>query len=460
MPGSTEALYRTHDNHRWFFPFLLSGVLFVAYAAWMTGFTFTFSEVELAPNYQMLANAFAKGRLDIEETPQDDASTFRGKRYLYFGPVPACLRLPAAFFGGSIPTGFMVVLFSAGLGAAYWEILRLLSPRLAGLHGQSHERVFGITFVLSGYSLFLATLPYIHHEAIAAASFFLMVAVGVFLRALLDDFRISIRDAAVCGAAVALSFGSRFSYVFSGIFLVGSLLVGMRGKARSPWPAIVLVGIPLFGLALLLAYNYARFGAVGEFGMTHADSIVYEDYLRQGRFWRYDNLPYNVWDYFFRMPSFEAKFPFVKTSLYILKVESVSNVRYFLIHVNELVGSVFFMMPILLGMFIALRVWLTGEGDVRARCVRSLAVLFFLQVLPLCLSMASTARYCCDFLPVMMIVSFVGATAAGTKCWGVRVTAFAGMLSLLLSWTIAINGIVEYAEFLGYRSPLLRFLSH
>ncbi len=43
-----------------------------AYPAWMTGFTFVFREPDLLPNYNMLAKAFAKGQLFIDETPPED----------------------------------------------------------------------------------------------------------------------------------------------------------------------------------------------------------------------------------------------------------------------------------------------------------------------------------------------------------------------------------------------------
>ncbi len=310
-----------------------------------------------------------------------------------------------------------------------------------------------------GYTLLLCTLPYIHHEAIAAASFFFLLALSLFLRSVSRGYDLTVGEGILLGLSVALSMGSRFSYAFSGAFLILALLVGSWRNRADYSAAIWASGVALFGLGLLLAYNYGRFGSLGEFGMTHADSIIYEDYLKQGRFWRYDNIPYNMWDYFFAIPGIRTGFPFAKLTVYILKVESITEAKYFLLHVNELCASVFLIMPVLLFLFAGFRaVKAGGSGSTRVYC-RCLTTLLALQVVPLCLSMASTARYCFDFLPVMMMLSCLGAFTLRMKPGDRFVLALAGaVISLVISSAVVLDGMVEYAGFLGYHAPLLRAL--
>ena len=147
-----------------------------AYAAWTTWFTFVFREPDLLPNYNMLAKAFGKGQLFIDETPPEDYLDVNGKRYLYFGPLPALIRLPVWFLlGRGIPTGLMIALFCAGSAVLFSLIINEFT-----LVGESSDSllkaVFIVLFIFNGYSLFMTLIPSIHHEAIAAAMFFLMFA--------------------------------------------------------------------------------------------------------------------------------------------------------------------------------------------------------------------------------------------------------------------------------------------
>ena len=105
------------------FAVLICSLLFNV--AWQTGFTFSFSETPLWPNYNMLSKAFYRGQVSIDDTPQEDYLDYNGRKYLYYGPLPALLRLPLLVaLPHGVPTGFMVALFCAGcayLFAGCWR---------------------------------------------------------------------------------------------------------------------------------------------------------------------------------------------------------------------------------------------------------------------------------------------------------------------------------------------------
>ena len=123
----------------------------------------------------MLAKAFGKGQLFIDETPPEDYLDVNGSG-IDFGPLPALIRLPVWFLlGRGIPTGLMIALFCAGSAVLFSLIINEFT-----LVGESSDSllkaVFIVLFIFNGYSLSMTLIPSIHHEAIAAAMFFLMFA--------------------------------------------------------------------------------------------------------------------------------------------------------------------------------------------------------------------------------------------------------------------------------------------
>ena len=113
--------------------------------------------------------AFAKGQLFIDEMPPEDYSIANGNRYLYFGPLPALIRLPVRLLlGRGIPTGLMIVLFCAGSAVLFALAINELTL-VQESSDSLLKTVFIILFIFNGYSLLITLIPSIHHEAIAAA---------------------------------------------------------------------------------------------------------------------------------------------------------------------------------------------------------------------------------------------------------------------------------------------------
>jgi hypothetical protein len=86
-----------------------------------------------------------------------------------------------------------------------------------------------------------------------------------------------------------------------------------------------------------------------------------------------------------------------------------------------------------------------------------LAAVFAAQCLTISLTLASTARYYYDFLPIMMMMSYIGAMwfqKHGTRP-RVMIGALA-VLSIVLSFALPMNAIGLYRHFIEYKSPLLQ----
>ncbi len=435
-------------------------IVCIFYAAWMTGLRFVFVECKMFPNYNMLASAFVSGHLFIENTPPVDTVLKDGKRYIFSGPVPALLRMPLMMIGKGIPTGLMIVIFCAAVSTLFAMILEELIPSLEIRRFTLTKNLFVFMFIFNGVSLFMVTIPSIHHESICAAMFFLMLSIWLLLRAKNKGYQIRVGNSILLGMTLSLAIGSRSSYVFAAAVIGCVLAFGMLKnygsipKAQIIRSLTIIAGIAAVSAGLLLWYNYNRSGSFFDFGMKYLVSL-YRDYFDKGGYFRYDHFPYNFWSLFFQLPEFIPVFPFLLLPRYILQVHSIGLMPYFLINSNELTVSIFFLMPILVLCFVPLftkRFLCNGSLGKYVICSAVLVA----QILSVGFTVATIARYYYDFLPLLMMMAFIGAVSLKMNRKISDMTLmFLGIVSILISWALPMNAIQFYAQFIDYPSPLL-----
>jgi hypothetical protein len=411
----------------------------------------------------MLAGAFLKGQLFIDETEVEDCAVFSGRTYMYAGPGPALLRIPfLKLFGAEIPTGLFTSLFTVGIAYFFALIIMQFADRRNDPSVRFAAGLFIFTFCLNGYSVFMVTIPLFHHEAITTAMFFFMAALFVVVRVRRDGYSVSLVAAASVGLTLAFCVASRIAYLPAVAILMGVLIRGMlryKTNVLSPWKQVastaVIVGIVAVAIGLLLAYNYARFDDAFEFGTTYLTSW-YEEYFLKGYYFRYDHIPYNVWSYFFRIPAVSPEFPFIHLPAYIVKVQSIALSPYILINVNELSASIFTLMPVFVLCALPAMIPAKHRTPADLRMYLLLLLLLALQVVVISLTVAATARYYYDFLPIMMILCYQGALALiELGEWPKPLLAILAGLSIVVSLALPLNAIHFYASFINYQSPLL-----
>lgn len=434
--------------------------------SWMTGVTFQFSECTSWPNFNMLARALAKGQLHLDETGVEDFSMVNGRAYLYSGPVPAILRLPVVLFHPEgIPTGFMIALFVAGTCIVFVLTLSLLVREDPHPSDRLIQTAFAGFIISNGTSLFMTAIPSFHHEAITAGMFFLSSSLYLFFKVRASSYRPNLTTALLMGTCLALCLGSRLSYAPSAAFLGLVTLWGMwkarpEGQQAQILPAAgIIVGITALGVGLLLAYNYARYGTLLDSGMQYQASNVFGEYFRAGNYFRYDHIPHNIWSFFFRVPRLNPDFPFIALPAYTMKVESLQFLPYLLLYRNELSASVFLLMPVLLSAFYPIAARLAGRDEPFMRSYGIVTVVFVLQVVPVAATVASTARYYYDFLPVLALAAYLGAIqmTRRRRFLGYLVSALV-IASVVVSLTIPVHGILFYRDLIGFESPLRTLL--
>ncbi len=431
------------------------------YAGWMTGLSFRFPETSGFPTYNMLARGFLAGHTSIDARPLADYLSYAGKTFLYFGPGPALFHLPAAALADTdTPTGLVIVLLMAISVAVFYAISTCLE---SGLKAAPAARLaITLLFALNGYSLLMATIPSIHHEAIVSAMLFLLCGTYLVLQCLRNDGALSSGRAALCGAALCMALVSRFSCALT-VVLLGAALLDAVARAPAGAPRrralaafAIVAALIAGGFAAVLSYNYLRFGAPFDFGVQYM-ATLYRSYFVEGHYFRLDHLPHNLSSYLLRLPDFRPVFPYVWLPFYVLEVTSTSSTPDRLLHVNELAVSVVVLVPVLvLGLFASS--WLrAGRSEFQRRAAGVLAGSVLLQIIPLSLTVAAAARYYLDFLPFMLLLSYQGFLVTRER-WrrGGLWFGFGCFVSLVTSSAVVLNGLPFYARFFEFESPLLR----
>ena len=284
--------------------------------------------------YPMLADAFRSGKLYLNvkpsaelqnlENPYDsqqyltveslhDASLFKGRYYLYWGPVPALLTalLPASLV---ISDTHLTLFFGACLALIGGSFLLFVWRRFFPLI--SWWAVLpGLLILLWGTPLPFAFFGSgIYETAIISGQFFLILGL-LFLFIGLSDDKPRFGFLLVTGVCWAMAAGSRAALTPAILVLTSSAFWRAWKISNSNrsifWYCVVLLGLPLaIGAAGLAWYNFARFGSIFETGMCYQLSVTD---MRQvcSHIFSSSYIPANTFIYLLRPPAINSSFPFV-----------------------------------------------------------------------------------------------------------------------------------------------------
>jgi hypothetical protein len=282
-------------------------------------------------HYEYLVDGFLQGHLYLSPGPSKellalpdpydpkqnfpyrlwDASLYKGQYYLYFGPTPALLlMLPwKTVTGHHLPqrlaTGFFAV---AGLGA----FAMLLSGVRRRFFPAASPALLFWTVVLAGHTTWLPVV--LRHPAFWELP--IIAAAALFWWSLYFLYRFHESAgrrfwALAAGLSLVFTLGARPTYAFAAGFV--ALLFALPYERGLHWTHYVRrllpVGIPLtLGAAGLLAYNYARFGDLLEFGQSYQ---LWGTEARTVHHFSLSYLPFNAWYYLFSLPELGIYFPFI-----------------------------------------------------------------------------------------------------------------------------------------------------
>lgn len=233
-------------------------------------------------------------RLSVMENPYDpqarqelgiyfhwDHAFYNGKYYMYFGVVPVFLFfLPYQILTGNPLTTYKATqIFTAGtiigIFLLFFYLRKRLFPRLPfGL-------CLALSTVLSFVSVWYAiTAPALYCTAIMSAICMEMISMNLMARVVWNTEQsagketIQLAGASLCAA---LAFGCRPTIALAGSLQIPMLYQYIRERRSKSIRirACVAVAVPyLLTAALLMWYNYARFGSVWEFGQSYQLTVA------------------------------------------------------------------------------------------------------------------------------------------------------------------------------------------
>ncbi len=262
--------------------------------------------------YDALAKALPQWRADIDPPSEISWEGFEidGKQYMYFGPLPAVLRIvPRAFLQSPFGHWGRIYTLAASLLAVLsgWLLLSRFG-RSAGLIAYPSAALIGVA--LGTPILYLAASGRIYHEAIAWGLAGSLLSLYFYDRWLVSG---RTRSAALfsffagCALLARITFGLPLYLI---IVFSGAAVLSRGGASGRLRPLIAFVLPALCAGTYQLWYNAARFGSVFE---TYPEQFQYFKPSTFGGFFNLWRLTHTIPAYFgLRLANFSLDPPFIR----------------------------------------------------------------------------------------------------------------------------------------------------
>ncbi|MDX6715797.1 MAG: hypothetical protein QOH30_2355 [Baekduia sp.] len=452
---------------------------FLVFYVWIvrTGVPFTSNHAYSGP-YGGLADAFAHGQLSLRDPPPPglldlvnpydpiannafrhnglhDLTLWHGKLYVYWGPVPALLLVPLQLVGVWVPQNLVTV--GLGFGALVFSVLTLRFLVARFLPATPAWAVWAgmLSLALCNVVPFTLRRPAQYEIAIDGALCFGFLALWLLSTGWFGP-RPSVHRLAGASLAIGLAVGCRPT---AGLYALVPLTLVVGAWRSGRWPVagagrrratMTALAAPLgVCVALLLAYNAARFGTPLEFGQKYQLSgfdqthraLGHLSYLAPGLFY-YVLLP----------PRLLATFPFLGLGPppkypWGLPADYTGV---------EMTAGVLPTIPLLAGL--VLLPWVARRWDPGLRAIAGamVATAALTTVLLAFMVWGTTQRYEVDFVSLLLIpallVWYTALVWAPRRRWPRRLVAVAGTAALI--WGAA-AGLAE--SFRGYTDGLAAY---
>ncbi len=353
-------------------------VIFVIYAGFITFGTFT-SWTHTSHYYTQLADAFNEGHLYVDRQPDKslleaadpydvinrlpfddeiwDMSLYKGKLYLYWGPVPALLITPLQpILEKKITDNYLVFFFYSGLlifnSLIILKLWKMFFPKLPAKYVFICIPLIGLILPI----IWATNIPNVYEAAIGAGQFFLIGGIYFSLSIFEQQSSFSARNLFLAGLFWALSVGSRAINAVSVIFLVVVMAVWIVKNLSKPinWVKYLRTVVPLFipliaGALLISWYNWARFESPLEFGLRYQITIfnLNKDanlVFEPGYFFP------NLYTYLFHPFETTSGFPFIQPTVVSNTLKKFDIVTSGFYHAGMVTGLLFTAPFLLLGL--------------------------------------------------------------------------------------------------------------
>jgi|CXWL01.1.fsa_nt_gi hypothetical protein len=344
--------------------------------------------------YSLLADAFGKGQLHVDVEPGKalleandpyssesrpafdddvwDLSLYKGKLYLYWGPVPALLLTPLQLFAHQLIADiYLVFFFFCGLlifnSLIILKLWRLFFTDIPARNAAASIFLIGLILPI----LWSLNIPDVYEAAIGAGQFFLIGGMYFLILAFEKDIKmlqppssatpgawnIQKKYLFLAGFFWACSVGSRAINVLPTLFLTALTIFWIWKKQSKPidWNGIARLAASLLtplalGAILIGWYNWARFDSPLEFGLRYQITI-YNLNRDMPLTFQPDYLPFNIQAYILQPFEFISKFPFIQPIGFSHLLESLDITAPKLYASGRMTGILFYA-PVLLLAFL------------------------------------------------------------------------------------------------------------
>lgn len=329
----SQGMQPAYMTEKWLCRWAVIAYVLMVYAFYPT-FHLSFNAI---PNnlYQYLTESFLSGHLNLLVSPSPellqladpydptqnihlrlhDASLYKGKYFLYFGPLPVVMfYMPFKLLTGFYPSGGFAAFFFLSLGFIVNFLL------LIKIKERYFPRVSELQLVLMGSLLgftngapFLMSRPMTYEVAIAAAYCFMSFAL-FFLYKIFQQYKT--KDLILFSLYLSLCVAARPHFVLVCFFMLPALLIYLlRHTENRRLTLTAALFIPAAGVGAILAlYNYLRFGSIFDFGhlwQLSCNNIqaLHVELATLGKIPR--NLAYSFYFYFLQPFTVGSTFPYI-----------------------------------------------------------------------------------------------------------------------------------------------------
>ena len=431
--------------------------------------------------YTQLADAFGKGQLYVDRLPgqamleaQDpyspitrpvfedevwDLSLYKGRLYLYWGPVPALLITPIQILlDKKIADIFLVYFFSAGL--LIFNSLIILKLRQKFFPNIPAWNVF-ICIPLIGLILpilWSINIPDVYEAAIGAGQFFLIGGFYFVLSAFEQDSFIDKQKLFWAGLFWACSVGSRAINTLSVIFLAAFVALWIIRNLPRPvnWVKYLQTILPLFiplviGAIAIGWYNWARFDSPLEFGLRYQITI-YNLNKQMELVFKPDYFLPNLYGYILQPFEFVSKFPFIQPITGSGILNKLNMAPPYLYAAGRVTGLLFcapFLVLSLIHLFPNRKKGLSDHAKPYNFPVYLLAGSFLISLLTLLFYFFGQMRFLVDTISQITLLAIIGyweLISRRQKRNSSPLKYFTGLANLLIVATICISFLLAFSS--------------
>lgn len=376
--------------------------------------------------YELLADGFLHRQLSLPVAPRpellqlsdpynpdlnrpyrlQDLSLYNGKYYLFSGPTPAVLAFAPWKWatGQDLPQYLFVILCCSAGFLASVALFQLIIEKHAPQYPDWLQSLGIAALGFCTGNLHLLRWPSVYQVASACASSLLMLSLLCLYFAVTGSRRRTFLF--LSAVAVALAVGARNNYLAVAMVPIGAgvwigCTSGKTNLARFNCGLRLglLAAVPILAVVLGLAtYNASRFSDPLEPGVRYQLGGVS---LLHSHLFQTKNIAPNLEYYFFQLPQFTPKFPFISeviTSFYTGETGFYLQERQF---------GLFAGAPVSIGIILLAVFWKELREETEnflLICVAATSLNF----LPLLVFTSGSVRYFSDFLPPLLLLAIIG----------------------------------------------------